>query len=147
MDFFEFADNLQNYSVDNFIDDLAIELDSDKDVIALQTKQWDKGEDSEGKVLGYYTRMTEILSGGRKKQGDRYNLLDTGDFRQHTYLLSTQKGKDLLFDFDSSGANTSKILTKIGSTVFGLQDKNKDEFTTIAVEKAIQLLNTNLKLK
>lgn len=146
MNFFEFAENLKNYPTNKFEDDIAIQLDSSNEIIELQKSQWDKGEDSNGKVLGYYSKMTEILSGGRKKQGDRFNLLDTGDFRNQTYLLTMGKSNDLIFDFDSTGTNTSELLERIGSTIFGLQDKNKEQFTQIAQETAMDLLNKNLKL-
>ena len=147
MNFFEFADSLDKFSVQKFMDDLASALDSDKEILKLQISQWDKGEDSEGKILGYYSKATEILSGGRKKQGDKFNLFDTGSFRDKTYLLGMEKSKDLIFDFDSSDSKTSELLAKISPNIFGLQQKNKDEFTTKAVDKAIEILNTNLKIK
>jgi hypothetical protein len=147
MNFFEFADNLDKFSVQKFMDDLASALDSDKEILKLQISQWDKGEDSEGKILGYYSKATEILSGGRKKQGDKFNLFDTGSFRDKTYLLGMEKSKDLIFDFDSSDSKTSELLAKISPNIFGLQQKNKDEFTTKAVDKAIEILNINLKIK
>ncbi len=147
MNFFEFSESVDKYPVQKFMDDLANGLDSDKEILKLQISQWDKGEDLEGKILGYYSKATEILSGGRKKQGDKYNLLDTGAFRNETYLLTTEKSKDLVFDFDSSDSKTSELLTKISPNIFGLQQKNKDDFTTKAVDKAIEILNTNLKLK
>ena len=147
MNFFEFSEIVDKYPVQKFMDDLANGLDSDKEILQLQINQWDKGEDSEGKILGYYSKATEILSGGRKKQGDKFNLFDTGSFREKTYLLTTEKSNDLLFDFDSSDSKTSELLAKINPNIFGLQEKNKDDFTTKAVDKAIEILNTNLKLK
>lgn len=147
MNFFEFADNIKRYDSKMLLDDLQVEIEKSKDVVTLQLEQWDKGEDSNGKVLGYYSLMTEILSGGRKKQGERYNLLDTGDFRSKTYLFPLQKQNDIMFNYDSSGKNTSVLLDKIGPTIFGLQPKNKEQFTAIAVEKAIQLLKINLKIQ
>jgi hypothetical protein len=147
MNFFEFAENLKNYTTDKFTDDLATQLDNSKEILELQKAQWNKGEDSNGKVLGYYSQMTEILSGGKKKEGDRFNLLDTGDFRNQTYLLTMGKSNDLIFDFDSSGVNTPKLLQSIGPTIFGLQASNKEKFTQIAQDAAIELLNKNLKLK
>jgi hypothetical protein len=147
MNFFEFNDNLQKYSIEKFIDELANAIDSDKDVLKLQISQWNEGEDSQGKVLGYYSKATEILSGGRKKQGDKFNLFDTGSFREKTYLLGMEKSKDLIFDFDSSDSKTSELIAKISPNIFGLQQKNKDTFTQIAQDIAIELLNKNLKLK
>lgn len=41
-----------------------------------------EGVDSEGFIIGTYSYITELLSEGRKKQGEPYNLNDTGDFFQ-----------------------------------------------------------------
>lgn len=50
-------------------------------IIRLVTRDqlFDKGIDAEGNIIGYYSYMTEIISGGRKRQGDHYTLLDSGD--------------------------------------------------------------------
>ena len=50
-------------------------------IIKLVTRDqlFDRGIDSEGDVIGYYSYMTEIISGGRKQEGDHYTLLDSGD--------------------------------------------------------------------
>ena len=146
MNFYDFVENIKRYSPERLLDDIQIEIEKSKDVLALQLEQWDKGEDSNGKVLGHYSLMTEILSNGRKKQGERYNLFDTGDFRKNTYLFPLQKSNDIVFNFDSTGKNTSILLEKLGPSIFGLQEKNKEKITAIAVEKAIKILNTNLKL-
>lgn len=147
MNFFEFADNLKKYPAYQFAFDLQDFLTSDEKIADLQREQWAEGEDSNGNLLGRYSKMTEILSGGIKKAGEPYNLFDTGDLYSKTRLLSGIKDNDLLFDMDSTGVNKPELLQKLGSRIFGLQDKNKEKFTAIAVEKAIQLLNTNLKLK
>jgi hypothetical protein len=50
-------------------------------IIKLVTRDqlFDRGIDSEGNVIGYYSYMTEIISGGEKQLGDHYTLLDSGD--------------------------------------------------------------------
>ena len=58
---------------DREVKDMIIKLIQEKQLI-------EKGVDSEGSVIGYYSALTEILSEGRKKQGDPYNLEDTGEF-------------------------------------------------------------------
>lgn len=58
---------------DREVKDMIIKLIQDEQLIK-------SGVDSEGRVIGYYSAFTEILSEGRKKQGDPYNLEDTGEF-------------------------------------------------------------------
>ena len=45
-----------------------------------------KGVDSNERVIGYYSALTELISGGRKKQGQPYTLEDTGDFYRSIQL-------------------------------------------------------------
>ena len=49
-------------SHDREVKDMIIKLIQDKQLI-------ESGVDSEGRVIGYYSELTEILSEGRKKQG------------------------------------------------------------------------------
>jgi len=146
MNFFEFANNLKRYPANQFLFDLQDDLSSNDEAINLQKEQWQEGEDSNGKLLGRYSLMTQMLSDGRKKAGDPYTLYDTGDFYKQTKLFSGVKSNDLMFTIDSNGINKPELLQKLGDRIFGLQPKNKERFTAIAVEKAIQILNTNLKL-
>jgi hypothetical protein len=45
-----------------------------------------EGVDSTGNVIGYYSAFTEILSGGRKREGDPYTLEDTGEFFRSMFV-------------------------------------------------------------
>jgi len=146
MDFFKWADSLDQLSISDLLDRLQTELEEDDEVLYLQIKQWDIGEDAKGLVLGYYSYMSEILSYGRKLQGDRYNLLNTGAFRAGTYLTGFERDNDISFLFDSSDPKTSILLDEISDDIFGLQEKNLQRFTTIAVDKAIKILNQLLKI-
>jgi hypothetical protein len=47
-----------------------------------QDQLTEKGEDAEGDIIGTYSRATELMSDGRKKEGDNFNLNDTGQFYQ-----------------------------------------------------------------
>lgn len=156
MNLFQFADNLKKYSANDFVDDLSISLDESKEVNNLQISQWQDGRDSNGQTLGYYKPLTEILSGGRKKAGELYNLNDSGDLYKQTSLWSNQNGIDVLFHFDSLSKNKEKLFRTLRresndtydpENIFGLQPKNKEKFTAIAVEKAIQILKINLKIQ
>lgn len=46
----------------------------------------EEGVNSEGNIIGYYSQMTEILSEGRKKRGEPYDLNDTGEFFRSMYV-------------------------------------------------------------
>lgn len=146
MNFFEFAENLNKYTTSRFVYDLQTELERNNEAIQLQKDQWAKGKDAHGIILGLYSRGTESIN-PNKKAGTPFTLFDTGDFYQQTHLFGNIKDNDLLFNFDSDGTNTYKLITRLGERIFGLQDQNKDQFTQIAQTTAIDLLNKNLKLK
>jgi len=130
VDFFQFAENIKSYPTDKFLDDLAYKIESDKEVIDLQKQQWQSGQDSDGDLLGLYTKTTEILSFGKKKAG--------------TILNALERGNDLTFFFDSTGQNTPLLLDKLGPRIFGLTPKNIDELVLISQNLAYELLNKNL---
>ena len=48
---------------------------------------FDKGVDSNDKNIGFYSFVTEVISGGRKEQGDHYTLDDTGEFKQTMVVI------------------------------------------------------------
>ncbi len=66
-------------SHDREVKDMIIKLIQDKQLI-------EKGVDSEGRVIGYYSYWTEIISEGRKQEGDPYNLEDTGEFFMSMFI-------------------------------------------------------------
>lgn len=146
MNFFDFAAALKNYSTSRFVYDLQTELERNTEAIQLQKDQWKNGLDAHGVILGLYSRATEVIN-PNKIAGTPFTLFDTGDFYEQTHLFGNLKDSDLLFNFDSSGTNTAALITRLGERIFGLQDSNKDKFTQIAQDAAIQILNTNLKLK
>ena len=146
MNFFDFAETLKNYSTSRFVYDLQTELERNKDAIQLQKDQWAKGKDAHGIILGLYSMGTEAIN-PNKKAGTPFTLFDTGDFYEQTHLFGNIKDNDLLFNFDSSGTNTSALIARLGERIFGLQDASKEKFTAIAQNTAIEILNKNLKLK
>lgn len=147
MNFFEFADNLKNYPTVKFLDELLISLEKNESVAGLQTSQWDDGLDSDGNILGRYSLMTQIITNGRKKAGDPFDIDDTGETRKNVELFSRQESQNIVFRFNSNSQALPDLLQRVGKRLFGLQDKNLDKFTEIARDNAIDLLNTNLKLK
>lgn len=148
MNFFDFADNLKDYNASKFLNDLEESLSADESVVELQKEQWKRGEDFEGNILGVYSRETELISNGRKKAGEPFNLFDTGDFYRNTKLFDERSDSNLILSFDSpEGINTPKLLQRIGPRMFGLQKEQVIKLTHIAQNSAFTLLNTNLKIK
>ena len=147
MNFFEFAENINRYPVDKLVDDIQISIEKNAKVLELQKNQWQEGKDFNGNLLGRYSYATEILSGGRKKRGEPFDLYDTGDFYRKTNLFGEQKNNDITFFFDSDGIVAGKLLERLGERIFGLQQKNIDITTEIVQETMCDLINKNLKLK
>jgi hypothetical protein len=147
MNFFEFAENLNKYTADQFLDDLQISLEKNEYVLALQRQQWNEGLDSNGNILGRFSKATEIITDGRKKAGELFDINETGETRRKLVMYGERKNNDLLFYFDSDSRALPELLERIGNRLFGLQDKNMGQFIAIAQQTAIELLNKNLKLK
>jgi hypothetical protein len=60
-----------------------------------------EGIDETGEVIGYYSEMTQILSGGRKKFMDHYTLEDTGEFFRAMFVITLNDS----IVIDSDGAD------------------------------------------
>ena len=46
-----------------------------------------EGIDQNENVIGLYSQLTELLSGGRKKAGTHFTLYDTGEFYRSMFVL------------------------------------------------------------
>jgi hypothetical protein len=46
-----------------------------------------RGVDSNNNIIGYYSWVTEMITNGRKQEGDPYNLDDTGQFYESMIVL------------------------------------------------------------
>ena len=95
----------------------------------IRIKQlFDEGIDETGNVIGYYSYMTELLSGGEKIEGTPYTLNDTGEFYK-SMNLDVQSD---FFTIDAdplkrdSGGNETNLFTKYGEGIIGLTDENKE---------------------
>jgi len=51
-----------------------------------QDQLLDEGVDSNNEIIGTYSYLTEVLSGGEKRMGDPYNLKDTGAFFSSMFI-------------------------------------------------------------
>ena len=147
MNFFEFANNVQDFSIDKFENELIVLIESSEKIKQLQENQFDDGLDSDGNFLGRYSMLTQILSGGKKAFGEPYNLLDTGDFRNKLKINNIKKSDDLSLFFDSKGKNTNNLLDLVGERMFGLQEKNINKLIIESKAFAIDVILKNYKLK
>ena len=46
----------------------------------------EEGVDSNEEIIGYYSYLTEVMTDGRKKMGEPYNLKDTGAFFRSMFV-------------------------------------------------------------
>jgi hypothetical protein len=79
----------------------------------------DKGIDSDGRVIGYYSYVTEIISRGRKQQGAHYTLDDTGALYRSMYVTVLREAIEINAD-DGKIKDQEWYTTKI----IGLTDEN-----------------------
>jgi hypothetical protein len=94
-----------------------------------------EGIDEDGNVVGYYSLLTELISGGRKKFNTPFTLDDTGEFYRSMFIIALkdsividadgQKGEDNLFELYGDG-------------IIGLTDENMDKLRAIVREKHIE---------
>ena len=81
------------------------------------------GIDKHGDVIGYYSYATEIISQGRKQEGDPYTLDDTGEFYKSMFISVFQDLFEINADAQKGDEN---LFEKYGSGIVGLTDRNLD---------------------
>ena len=146
MDILDWIEKAKEFDSDENLNGFALSIIEDPKAIDLQREQWKEGADYKGDIIGIYKKSTEELSMGLKKAGDPWNLNNTGDFWQNTFLNAVIKGKDLEFDFNSSGINKSELFATIKkhgeiknpTDIFGLY--NHEPFIKLIEPKYVQQL-------
>ena len=84
----------------------------------IQVEQLEKkGINEDGEVIGYYSQLTEILSGGRKKFNEHYTLDDTGAFFRSMYIVVLLDTIVIEADGEKDGEN---LFDKYGEGIIGL---------------------------
>tara|TARA_R110002096_G_scaffold36129_3_gene101304 strand:+ start:2444 stop:2821 length:378 start_codon:yes stop_codon:yes gene_type:complete len=79
----------------------------------------DDSQDVNGKPIGFYSRATELITGGRKKKGDPFDLLDTGKLLDSLFV---KVQTDSLF-FGNKDPKLKEVLKNtISDDLFGLQE-------------------------
>lgn len=77
------------------------------------------GEDGNGNIIGFYSKATEIITQGRKIEGQPYNLFDTGEFYDSMFV-------NVLNDSIEINGNVNKMLGQdwFSFDILGLKDEN-----------------------
>lgn len=95
-----------------------------KDLIELNKKQLNEdSKDIHGKAIGFYSKATELITGGAKGAGEPFNAKDTGKFLDSFYMTVYND----VFFFGSTDPKTDDILSSdnwLSSDLFGLTEEN-----------------------
>lgn len=98
---------------------------------------FNKGIDSTGNIIGWYSQLTEILSGGTKKFNTPYTLKDTGQFYNQMFVVVMADG--LVIDSDGAEKpNGDNLFEKYGKNIVGLTDENLAKLTNVLRQKYIK---------
>jgi hypothetical protein len=114
--------------------------------VLIQDDQLQKGIDGTGERVtdnegnNSYSFWTELISNGKKQQGDPYTLKDTGEFYQSMVFLL---GKDY-FKVDANPNKTNEFTGKVtnlfdkyGDEIVGLNEKSIEKLTEKLTERFI----------
>lgn len=90
-----------------------------------------KGVDGDGNVIGYYSYATELITRGKKQEGDHYTLDDTGAFYKSMQVLIFQQSFVILGDGDKGIEN---LYEKYGNKITTLENENLEKLKIIVRE-------------
>lgn len=82
---------------------------------------FEESQDVDGKPIGFYSPGTEIITDGRKKAGEPFDLKETGVFLESIF---TKVQTDSIF-FGATDPKLTEIFQNLLTTnIFGLQDED-----------------------
>lgn len=80
---------------------------------------YDESQDINGKPIGFYSRATDLITGGEKAEGDPFTLKDTGEFLEG-FFARVQSNS--IF-FDTTDPKKKEVMKNLlTDNIFGLQD-------------------------
>lgn len=96
----------------------------EKDILEReQNRISEESKDVNGNPLGFYSKATELITGGRKKAGDPFTGIDTGDWFKGFYMQEVSG----VLRFGSKDPKTNDILKSdhwLSDEIFGLSDED-----------------------
>jgi hypothetical protein len=87
--------------------------------------QLQDGEDGEGDPMGFYSRATEIISGGEKQEGDPFTLKDTGDFYNSMFI--SVMADAAIIESDPVKNDGTNLIDEYGQKILKLNEKHFQE--------------------
>lgn len=104
----------------------------------VQNKQLkDKGVDGNNQVLGYYSYATELITKGRKQQGEHYTLEDTGFFFDSMRVEVTDA---LLYVLGDGKKGNQNLYDKFGDYITTLNEDSLNVVKEIIKDKYVQYI-------
>ena len=109
----------------------------------VQQQLEDKGVDGKGRVLGQYSYATQLITKGRKQQGDNYTLNDTGYFFDSMQVYISEYLIEITGDGNKGKDNLYK---KYGQFITTLTDENILKLQEIIRAKYIDYVKKVLQI-
>lgn len=101
----------------------------------------DERTDSLGRVLGFYSFATELITDGRKKAGEPFNLNDTGAFWDSWQVFI---GEAVITIDANPNKGDTDLFEKYGIDILGLTEKNLRALIDVAFEQYINWYRRNV---
>ena len=102
-----------------------------------------EGVDGKNRVLGQYSYSTQLITKGRKQQGDNYTLNDTGYFFNSMEVYVSEYLVEILGDGKKGNTN---LYSKYGQFITTLTDENIIKLKEIIRAKYIDYIKKVLQL-
>lgn len=110
----------------------------------IQNKQLkEKGVDGLNQVIGYYSYSTELITKGRKQQGEHYTLQDTGDFFNSMRVEITDA---LLYVSGDGKKGKDNLYKKYGDYITTLNEDSLNVIKEIIKGKYVQYIRKILQI-
>jgi len=109
-----------------------------KDVILdiIQNEQLiDQGIDATGEIIGRYSKTTEVISGGTKREGEPYNLFDSGSFFRSMFVDVLTNSIEI--DATSSTYNEMQKQDWWRISILGMTSENLEQYAELLKENYI----------
>jgi hypothetical protein len=109
-----------------------------KDVILdiIQNEQLiDQGIDATGEIIGRYSKATEVISGGTKREGEPYNLLDSGSFFRSMFVDVLSNSIEI--DATSSTFDEMQKQDWWRISILGMTSENLEQYAELLKENYI----------
>ena len=103
-----------------------------------------RGVDEFGEVIGYYSRLTESISGGKKKFNTHYTMEDTGEFFKQMFVITMRDS--LVIDSDGAEKKEDNLFDKYGTKIIGLTNENTEKLIVVLRAKYIKYARKVLEL-